>query len=375
MPTPISSSIAQLAALARGGSLDLQQLALRVKADLLLSTANPPDADLAAFDEMAQSLIPIVDEETAVALARRLADWPHVPPAVLAALRQRGGAVLAALLRHGMAVTQAELEAYALGGAEPILTACAARGDLGETVVRMLCGACLRGVDLALCANRSAPLPADCIDQLVARARRDPGLAAALLERPGLQAGALAPLFPQADADRRAAMLDALAQIEAVAPSERIAPLPPDTMAGWIETACVDPAGAYGAIDAALTGGSGLADDLAADEDRELTALALLAAGASAEDAIRFLIRLGDAAAHSVERIFALAALMRAVRPAVARRLVKLIAGTAARPVARSGEHMPAMDPSGTPSRAAPAAAADRGWLGQMMRPRAGQRR
>ena len=91
---------------------------------------------------------------------------------------------------------------------------------------------------------------------------------------------------------------------------------------------------------------------MAADASRDLAALALTASGTTVEEATRFLIRLGDDAAHSVERIFALVALMRSVRPAIAFRLTMHIAGTVATAPQRRGQHQPAMDPSGTPSRA-----------------------
>ncbi|MDP3317837.1 MAG: hypothetical protein Q8S58_01790, partial [Bosea sp. (in: a-proteobacteria)] len=99
MPSRISAEIAQLARLARDGGLDLSQVSLRVKADLLMSTPQPAPDDLAAFGEMAATLVPGVDEATAVILARKIAAWPHAPAPALEALRARGGAVLAALIR------------------------------------------------------------------------------------------------------------------------------------------------------------------------------------------------------------------------------------------------------------------------------------
>ncbi|OYW98080.1 MAG: hypothetical protein B7Z14_15910, partial [Bosea sp. 32-68-6] len=110
MPSRISAEIAQLARLARDGGLDLTQVSLRVKADLLMSTPQPAPDDLAAFGEMAATLMPGVDEATAVILARKIAAWPHAPAPALAALRERGGAVLAALIRHGLQLGPAEME-------------------------------------------------------------------------------------------------------------------------------------------------------------------------------------------------------------------------------------------------------------------------
>ena len=88
------------------------------------------------------------------------------------------------------------------------------------------------------------------------------------------------------------------------------------------------------------------------DASRELAALALIGAGVRVEEATRFLIRLGDEAAHSVERIFALVALMRTIRPSVARRLALMVGGDGVGAPQRRGQHQPAMDPSGTPARA-----------------------
>ena len=48
MPARISSDLADLARLASDGDLDLSQVSLRVKADLLMSAAQPPEEDLAA---------------------------------------------------------------------------------------------------------------------------------------------------------------------------------------------------------------------------------------------------------------------------------------------------------------------------------------
>src|SRR5262249_32848576 len=95
MPAHISQELADLARLARDGGLDRSQVSLRVTADLLMSTPLPPREDLAAFGEMAVALIPRIDETTALILARKLAGWPHAPTPVLAALADRGGAVLA----------------------------------------------------------------------------------------------------------------------------------------------------------------------------------------------------------------------------------------------------------------------------------------
>ncbi len=351
MTSRIAADLAQLAHLARDGGLDLGQVSLRVKADLLMSTLQPAAEDIAAFAELGAALIPVVDEPTAIILARKLAGWRHAPVPVLEALKARGGPVLVALLRHGMALPTQELEEIAAQGESEAALAVAERADLSAATILVLLARDERAVDLAILANAAAPLPRAGLDMLLARAAGDPAYAPALLARHDLVASELTPLFLQAGAERRAAMLASLAAIEALGPAERGPRLTPDDFAGWLATAADDHDGAFGAI-ANHLGSAALAPAMAQDMSRDLTALALIASGASVEDATRFLIRLGDAAAHSVERIFAVVALMRAVSPAVARRVVMQVAGEAQRSSVRRGVHLPAMDPSGTPKRA-----------------------
>jgi hypothetical protein len=373
MPSRISAELAQLARLAREGGLDLSQVSLRVKADLLMTMPNPPQEDLAVFADMAQALIPAVDEATAVILARKLAGWRHTPPLVLQTLKARGGAVVAALLRHGMTMPESEIETLAEHGDADIAGALAERPDLTATAALILVDRDDRAVDLAVIANTSAPLPRAGLDRLVERSRTDAAYAPGLLARSDIASAELTPLFLQAGPDRRTAILESLATLESLAPSERQPRLAPEVFAGWLATASEDRIGVFGAIANELGADLALANALAADHSRDLTALALIAAGASAEDATRFLIRLGDDAAHSVDRIFALVALMRSTRPAVAQRVVMQVAGARSQSAPRKGRHQPTMDPSSTPARAG-ASKQDHTLVGGVMR-RLGLRR
>lgn len=352
MPGRISSELAHLARLARDGGLDLSQVSLRVKADLLLSTPQPAPDDIAAFEAMASVSIPVIDEATAVILATKLAGWRHLPASVLAALQARGGPVLAALLSHGAPLTQAEMETLAEHGVPDTAAALAERHDLTSATMLLLVERDERAVDLALIANQKVVLPRAAVDRLIERARADAAYGAALLARRDLGPAEIAPLFLQAGPDRRAAIIDSLAAIEAINDGDRRRrTLEPDRLAGWLDMAAADPPSAFGAVADHLGFGAGLAEAMEADRSRDLVALALVAAGARVEDATRFLIRLGDEAAHSVDRIFALVALMRLVRPGVAERVVMQVAGAQPQQSARRGRHQPAMDPSGTPVR------------------------
>lgn len=352
MPSRISAELAQLARLARDGALDLGQVSLRVKADLLMSTPHPAPDDLAAFGEMAAALIPAADESAAVGLASRLAGWRHAPPAALQALRARGGSVLAALLVHGMPLSPPEIEAFASHADARIAGALPGRSDLNDTVILMLAERGDRAIDFALMANIAIALPRAALDLLLARAREDAAYAQPLLARRDVPNVELAPLFLAAGPQRRLAVLDSLAALDSLSPSERREPVSRAIFESWLAMAADEPAIAFDALAGHLGGGPALARAIAADTSRDLAALALTAAGASVEEATRFLIRLGDDAARSVERIYAVVALMRSVRPAVALRLVMQVSGTRLPAPARKGQHQPAMDPSGTPARA-----------------------
>lgn len=374
MPSRISAELAQLARLAREGGLDLSQVSLRVKADLLMTMPNPPQEDLAIFSDMAQALVPSIDDATALILARKLAGWRHTPPEVLQALKARGGPVLAALLRHGMNTTETEIEALAEDGDGDIAVALAERPDLTATATLILVDREDRAIDLALIANTRSPMPRAALDVLVERSRTDAAYAPGLLARTDIASVELTPLFLQAGPDRRTAILESLTALDSLSPSERRPQLAQDELAGWLATAGEDPVGAFGAIADRLGADGTLADALAGDHSRDLTALALMAAGASVEDATRFLIRLGDDAAHSVDRIFALVALMRATRPSVAQRVVMQVAGARSRTEPRKTRYQPAMDPSSTPARPGASKADNQSLVGGVMR-RLGLRR
>jgi hypothetical protein len=367
MPSRISAELAHLARLARDGGLDLSQVSLRVKADLLMSTPHPPAQDIAAFSEMAVALIPGIDDATAIILARKLAGWRHAPRPVLDALRARGGEVFATLLQHGLPLSPDEVEMLAETSDLQIAAALAGRGDLTATTTLMLVELGDRAIDLSLIGNPAAPMPRDGLDLLIARSRDDAGYAQGLLARTELSNADLTPLFLDAVPERRLAMLDSLAALDSLGPTERRQPVPRDLFAGWLAMAGDDHDGAFGAIAAHLGAGRTLGAAMVRDRSRDLAALALVAAGASVEDATRFLIRLGDDAAHSVDRIFGLVALMRSVKPSIAYRAVMQIGGGPAQTAPRKGQHQPAMDPSGTAVRIGPARAESHSALSEML--------
>lgn len=367
MPSRIATDIAELARLASDGGLDLRQVALRVKTDLLLATPSPSAEDMEAFRAMAEALIPVIDEATATILARKLASWPHAPREVLAALRARGGKVMAALIGHGMPLSATEIEEIAADSDDEARIALASRRDLTSTASSALAGCNSAKIDAALVANAAVSLPRSTLDLLLPRALGAPALGAALLARADLPASELTPLFLQASLEKRLAMIDAAAAHEALAPSPRPATLPSEQISDLIATALSDRSSAFTALANASGGDARFAAAMADDPSRQLAALALIGCGASPEDATRFLIGLGDDAARSVERIFSLVELMRSLQPAVARRLTQQIGGITPRST-RSGALQPAMDPSGTSARPGAERAPPRGIVQEIRR-------
>lgn len=367
MPSRIAADLAQLARLASDGGLDLRQVALRVKADLLLSTTNPSPEDMEAFREMAAALIPIVDEQTALILARKLAGWRHTPPEILATLQARGGEVLAALIRRGMPLSPAEVEDIAAEGDPAAQLALAGRPDLTAAASTLLAGQADSAIALVLAGNAAAVLPRAALDLLVARAGALPALGLHLLARDDLPVAELSPLFLQASLDKRLAMIEAATAHEALAPSPRRPSISQEQFSGLVATALVDRQGAFEALADLFGAGPGFAHAIADDHSRQLAALTLVGCGASPEEATRFLIGLGDDTAMSVQRIFALADLMRLLTPATARRLALQIGRLSEHGGARPALQ-PAMDPSGTPVRAGAERPAVRGNVQEVLR-------
>jgi hypothetical protein len=366
MPSRIATDLAELARLASDGGLDLRQVALRVKTDLLLATPSPSHEDMEAFHAMAEALVPVVDETTATILARKLASWPHATREMLAGLRDRGGEVLATLIRHGMPLAETEIEDIAAEGEDEAKIALAGRHDLTGSASTTLASYDRPEIDAALAAN-TAPLPQAALDLLLPRAVERPALGASLLARSDLPLSELTPLFLQASLEKRLAMIDGAKAHEAMAPSPRRTTLDGEQISGLVATALSDRPGAFAALAETFGGDTRFAAAMANDPSRQLAALALIGCGASPEDATRFLIALGDDAARSVERIFALVALMRSLQPAVARRLAQQIGGIAPRSI-RSGTLQPAMDPSGTPARPGAERAPMRGIVQEVRR-------
>lgn len=344
----------ELAAAAASGDVDAVQVAFRAKVGMLVATAEPSASEMAALIDLAHALVPRLDEATAVTIAARLAAWKSTPASIRGLFFARGGKIAAALLREGAPLPEGiSAEALAEQGEIDSARVLASRSDIDAETCRLLLERDDAGIDRALAANTALALPRDVMDMLVARARQDRLTADLLLARPELSQADVAPLYLMANDARRAAIRQALTSLNNVS-AARTASASPD-VASWRELDRIaghDPAVALSCLAAWLGGGPRVTAALAQDTTRELAALALTALGFSVEQGTRFLIRLGDEAARSVQRIFAHVDLMRTVPPGVALRILVAVCDDPALRLALAGpaspaRHTPAMAEGG----------------------------
>lgn len=312
--------------LSRLDNLDLKPVILRVQTDLFLSAVVRDRKTLAAFASLAGGLIPIVDAETAEIVARKLAPFPDTPPALLAALVERGGGARDAVIAHAPILTQAMIQAALAEDAE-LGPAIATRHDLSRATVLDLIGREDPAIDRALAANPAVALQGEMLARIVARARKIPDLARALLARHDLAHADVAPLFLLADEARREAIGHAMMATAALRPAP-----PAPREAGAVLTgfsARGDVAGFVAALTELLALPKGF---LATTPDPslryELLTVALRAAGLHEEEAVTVFLTLNEGVARSTDRVFALVALFRALSRAVARDLLAAVLDT-----------------------------------------------
>ncbi|MBX9929988.1 MAG: DUF2336 domain-containing protein [Methylobacterium sp.] len=309
--------------LSRVEHLDLKPVILRVQTDLFVSSKVRDLRTVEAFEALAGGLIPIVDEPTAEAVARKLASFPETPPSILARLAARGGASRDIVIAAAPVLT-AEIIELALADGCDIGPAIAARSDLTRHVLADLSSRGLPEIDRALAANPRAHLAGDVLRNLIARARLDPDLAARLLGRDDVAPADLAPLFLFASEAQREAITAAVSATAALRPCP-----PPPREAGTILTGLSgrrDVAGFVGALGDLVGLPQGFLGTVQDPSRRyELLTLALRAAGLHEEEAVYIFLTLNETVARSVDRVFDLVRLFRTTTRPAARDLIASI--------------------------------------------------
>lgn len=352
IPSP-DTEISSLARLARDGGLDLGEVTFRVKTDLLMAAPNPSPADLDAYATLGRAVIPEMDLSAALTLSEKLAPWPLTPPAIIDALSARAGSVAASLIAHGAPMERADLDDLAASAPADLARAIAARKDLSDQAILLLAARGERTIDFALAGNADLVWPRAALDLVSGRARDDATLALTLLARADLRPVDLAQLYMHADRKGRAAIRFAVDARDAVSPRKPVHTARSEDFEELVALAPTAPVAALEKLGALAGLGPQATAAMTADMSRELAALTSLTLNLGVEETTRFLILLGDDAARSVDRIFALVDLMRTTTPGTALRLLALATGdsTASQP-REAKRHIPVMDASGTGARA-----------------------
>ncbi len=344
----------EIARLARsGGAAGLPDATLRAQADLFAAHGggrNGEDRSVRdAFIALALSLIPRVTAATLRTVAARLAPLSFTPPEVLGAIHAAGGAPAAQIIAAAPSLPVA-LRRAALAEDDPRLAAAfAVRADLTEAEQTALVMRQETAIRRAL-ATQPGALARPVIAALIDAARMDDRLAGLLMMREDVDPASILPLYRFAAPERRAAIRAALDRRAA----ERGLSLP-DIRAGADDVEALMAASLEGmesfAAQLAITygRGGGMLASMRQDDSREIMALALRALDLAPEDAIRMLLRTGDAVARDSAALGRLVDILRHCERATATAI--LAANWPRAASAPAAQHQPVMAEGGTPSR------------------------
>ncbi|GEP01370.1 hypothetical protein [Methylobacterium haplocladii] len=320
--------------LSRDPGLDLKPVILRVQTDLFLAAPIRDRAVLSAFASLATGLIPIVDDETALTVARKLAPCPETPQTVLAALAARGGAVC-----------ETVIDAAAVVGPTVVASAISSGSDIGHAIAARAERERRNApdpevTDLALARDSHARLDRATLDRLTIRARRETELAETLLGRRDIAAADLAPLWLHAEVPLRKKIHDSIAATAAL----RFHPQAPRDI-GTVLTGLSrggDVKGFLAALADALGLPNGFLGSAPNPSSRyDLLTLALRAADLSEAQAVYVFLTLNGTVARSADRVFELVQLFRSLTRPAARDLLGAILDVKLPERGSGAEHRP----------------------------------
>jgi len=348
---PLPSAFEDLATLAQTGAPGLARATLKVQTELFVQQAQAGDADDASFLALALTLLPLVDEQTARAVAARLAPRHDAPQPLIDALTARGGGVAETVIALAPRLGAAMRQSAASHEDPRLAIRLAARPDLDDSDQLTLLGRNEPVVSQALARNQGIRLHRSVAIGLMTAARIDPVLAHALLQRDDIDIVMLAPLYSAAGAAQRALIREAVE----LRIAERNLPMQlrdatAEEMARMMDASIEGVAALLSEVALASERDSGFVAAAAVDSSREIMGLALLSLGISPEDATRMLLRTGDTVAQDSRAVHAVVGLLRSTSRAAA----EMILG-ASWPRGHwrgAGQHVPAMAPGGTPARA-----------------------
>jgi Uncharacterised protein conserved in bacteria (DUF2336) len=336
-------------ALSERAPADARATLLTMQAEMFASAPARDRETVASFEAIALGFLPLVDPPTRQSVARLVAPCSDTPDAVLAYLTRASAETRTIVVALAPILPQTAIEIL-LGTTEGRVLL-AVRTDLGAATAERLALVRQGAVEQALAYNRGLRSTDPVVTDLVARARHDPALGRALLQRGDLAASDEASLFLVAGPEERARIRQRVAGSALFQRSQLPLRPAPGEIDELLELAA---GGDMAAFETALTRRLGLPAeiewDLIADRRHDLLALGLVACGLTEEDATRIFLTLHPALSHSVPKVFRLVRLFREVARPVAVALVEAILG-APTAVERGGRHQPAMSPTGTSAR------------------------
>ena len=345
--------------LARQDGVDTRPILVRVVTDLFVQREHHSPEEIAQFEELVIGLLGAVGVEARAAVARKLADEPRTPAALVAKLLTDVEEVKAPLLARFPNLSRSTLLEIALDGGPVETAAIASRADISPDMTRLLAH---HPDDLTLetlAANPAATFTDAVLGVLVERAVETPALAAALLRRDDLDPAALAPLYLTAEPTRRAEIRKALeARPNRLAFAARPAKAH-EALDAALETAAMQHGQGH-VIAEALADAHGLKPDVAArlatEPSGEAFVMMLRAAGVDADLVARALLVAQPEIATSVVRVFDLVDIAETTSRVVAAEIVAALVGHSDR--ATAPRHEPLFDPTGVMERAGAARAA-----------------
>lgn len=338
--------------LSQQDGLDTRPILIRVLTDLFVQKADHSAADVARYEELAGGLLDVVGLDARAAVSRKLADDPRAPKSLIERLLADEAAVSAPVLARFADAPRHILLSRAMDGGPVEAGAIASRADIDSDLVRLLAHHRDELVLETLVANPAARLGAVPLAALVERARGAPALAAAVLRREDVDAGALAPLYLLAEPTRRAEIRAALA-----ARPGRASPRGGRGAEG-VEaaiSAATAEEGKGALIAEALAEALRLKPDdaarLATEASGEPFVLMLRAAGVDADLVTRAILLARPEIAASVVRTFDLVDIAETTSRGVAADILGALVGETER-MAPSPRHEPLFDASGVMERA-----------------------
>ncbi|MBV9432153.1 MAG: DUF2336 domain-containing protein [Hyphomicrobiales bacterium] len=333
MPANAFPEIGPLILAAKADGIDPRMVLARVLTDLFVGRVMHTNDELVQFEALIEPLIRIVDVQTGLAVAAKLAPHVETPRGVLEALLAREDEVSFAVLRDAITLDRRTLDILAEQGSGLVAAAIATRNDIAETTARILVYRDELPVDLALAQKPRRDLPGDVVSLLCARARGDLALAKLLLERPSLGLRERCALFLEAEPHERAAIA-----AEATRRGFLTRGRPSPYAREELEMAIHELAGQGNEkVVEALASWLGVsledARRIVEDSTGEPLVIALRACGARPEPIVTLLLRRGVHLSRSVERIFSLERLARETSGAAALMVLEGFAQFRARPL------------------------------------------